>query len=118
MDTVFIRDLRVATVIGIFDWERRIRQTLSVDLEAATDCSAAAASDDVADAVDYKALAKRTVAFLEASEFYLVETAAERTAAVLREEFGLPWLRLQLHKPAALSEAADVGVVIERGSRS
>lgn len=118
MDTVFIRDLRVDAIIGIFDWERRIRQTLSVDLEAATDCSAAAATDDVAEAVDYKAVAKRTVAFLAASDFRLVETAAERTAAMLQEEFGLSWLRLQMHKPAALSEAGDVGVVIERGSRS
>ncbi len=115
MDRVFICDLRVEAVIGIFDWERRIRQTLSIDLETATDCSIAAASEDVSDAVDYKALAKRIVEFLEASDFQLVETAAERTAAMLREEFGLPWLRLQLRKPAALREARDVGVIVERG---
>jgi dihydroneopterin aldolase len=115
MDTVFISDLRVDAVIGIFDWERRIRQTLSVDIEVAADCAAAAATDDVAQAVDYKDLAKRVVAFLQESQFQLVETAAERTAEMLRAEVGVPWVRLRLHKPGALREARDVGVVIERG---
>ena len=117
MDTVFITDLRVDAVIGIFDWERRIRQTLSVDLEVATDCAAAAATDRLEQAVDYKALSKRIVGFLQESRFELVETAAERTAAMLREEFGIPWLRLRLHKPGALRDARDVGVEIERGER-
>jgi len=117
MDTVFISDLRVDAVIGIFDWERRIRQTLSVDIEVATDCAAAAATDDVAQAVDYKALTKRVVAFLQESQFQLVETAAERTADMLRTELGVPWVRLRLHKPGALRHARDVGVAIERGER-
>jgi len=117
MDTVFISDLRVDAVIGIFDWERHIRQTLVVDLEVATDCAAAAATDDLAQAVDYKALSKRIVTFLKEGQFALVETAAERTAGMLREEFGLPWLRLRLHKPGALRDARDVGVEIERGDR-
>ena len=115
MDTVFISDLRVDAVIGIFDWERRIRQTLSVDIELAADCGAAAASDDVAQAVDYKAVAKRVAAFLRESRFRLVETAAERTAEMLRAEVGVAWVRLRLHKPGALRDARDVGVVIERG---
>ncbi|HKJ70142.1 MAG TPA: dihydroneopterin aldolase [Gammaproteobacteria bacterium] len=117
MDTVFISDLRVEAVIGIFDWERRIRQTLSVDIELATDCAAAAAADDVAEATDYKAVAKRVVAFLQESQFQLVETAAERTAEMLRTELGASWLRLRLHKPGALRDARDVGVAIERGER-
>lgn len=117
MDTVFISDLRVDAVIGIFEWERRIRQTLVVDLEVAADCAAAAATDRVEQAVDYKALAKRIKAFLQESEFRLVETAAERTAQMLRDELGIPWLRLRLHKPGALRDARDVGVAIERGER-
>jgi dihydroneopterin aldolase len=117
MDTVFISDLRVDAVIGIFDWERHIRQTLVVDLEVATDCAAAAATDELDQAVDYKALSKRIVTFLQEGQFALVETAAERTAGMLRAEFGLPWLRLRLHKPGALRDARDVGVEIERGER-
>jgi len=117
MDTLFISDLRVDAVIGIFDWERRIRQTLSVDLEVATDCAKAAATDDVAQAVNYKALTKQVVAFLQERQFQLVETAAERTADMVRTELGAPWVRLRLHKPGALRDARDVGVAIERGER-
>ncbi|MFP4560871.1 MAG: dihydroneopterin aldolase [Thiohalorhabdus sp.] len=115
MDKVFITDLRVSAVIGIFEWERRIRQTLAVDLEVAADCATAAATDRVTEAVDYKALAKRVSAFLGEGEFQLVETAAERTAEMVRAEFGVPWIRLRLHKPGALSGARDVGVEVERG---
>ncbi|MFA9459746.1 dihydroneopterin aldolase [Thiohalorhabdus methylotrophus] len=115
MDKVFVTDLRVSAVIGIFDWERRIRQTLSVDLEVAVDCAAAAATDQVTEAVDYKALSKRVSAVLVEGEFQLVETAAERVAETVLEEFGVPWVHLRLHKPGALSDARDVGVEVERG---
>lgn len=115
MDIVYIRDLKVDTVIGIFDWERRIRQTVSIDLEMACDISRAAASDNIADALDYKAVAKRLISFIETSEFLLVETLAEKVAAIVREEFGVPWLRLRLSKPGAVRGAQDVGVIIERG---
>lgn len=117
MDTIFIRDLRVDTVIGIFDWERRIRQTISFDLEMATDIRKAAASDRIEDTLNYKAVAKRLIAFVEASEFQLVETLAERCAEIVREEFGVPWLRLTVNKTGAVRGARDVGVIIERGSR-
>ncbi|WP_297527937.1 dihydroneopterin aldolase [Thiohalobacter sp.] len=117
MDTIFIRDLRVDTVIGIFDWERRIRQTISLDLEMATDIRKAAASDRIEDTLNYKAVAKRLIAFVEASEFQLVETLAERCAEIVREEFGVPWLRLTVNKTGAVRGARDVGVIIERGSR-
>lgn len=117
MDTVYIRDLRVETVIGIYEWERRVRQTVVLDLEMAADVARAAATDSIADALDYKAVAKRLIAFVEASQFELVETLAERAAEIVLTEFQVPWLRLQVNKQGALRGARDVGVVIERGVR-
>jgi dihydroneopterin aldolase len=118
MDIVYIRDLRIDTVIGIFDWERQVRQTVSLDLEMATDIARAARSDHIDDALDYKAVAKRLMGFVGASEYQLVETLAERCAELVLREFGVPWLRLRLSKPGALRGARDVGIVIERGSRA
>jgi dihydroneopterin aldolase len=114
MDTIFLSDLRVETLIGIFEWERQIRQTVSIDLEMATDIRKAAASDSIEDTLDYKAVAKRIIAFVETSEFYLVETLAERIAGIVTEEFGVPWVRLTLSKPGAIRGARDVGIRIER----
>lgn len=117
MDIVYIRDLKIETVIGIFDWERRIRQTVSLDLEMATDIRKAAASDDIKDALDYKAVAKRLIAFVSESEFLLVETLAEKVAEIVRQEFQVPWLRLRLSKPGAVRGSQDVGLIIERGEK-
>jgi len=117
MDIVFIEDLRIDTVIGIYDWERRIRQTVAFDLEMAFDNTRPAASDDIADTLDYKAVSKRLIAYVEAAEFQLVETLAERCAAIVREEFGVAWVRLKLSKPGAVRGARAVGVCIERGTR-
>jgi len=113
-DIIYLTDLRVETVIGIFDWERRIRQTVSIDLEMATDIRKAAASDAIADTLNYKAVAKRLIAFVEASEFQLVETLAERIAAIVLDEFQVPWVRVRIDKKGAVRFAQDVGVVIER----
>lgn len=118
MDIIFLRDLRVDTVIGVYDWERAIRQTVSIDLELGVDVAKAAASDAIADAVDYKAIAKRVQEFVGASDCQLIETLAERLAALLLAEFPLQWLRLTLGKPGAIRNAASVGVVIERGRRA
>lgn len=115
-DIVFIRDLRVDTVIGVYDWERAIRQTVSVDLDMATDVAKAAGSDAIADALDYKAVAKRLIAFIGESDFQLVETLAERCAAIVMEEFGVPWLRLRIAKPGAVRGSREVGVLIDRGT--
>lgn len=117
MDIVFLRDLRIDTVIGIYGWERRIRQTLVFDLEMSADVARAAASDDIADTLNYKAVAKRLTEFVSESEFLLVETLAERCAAIVREEFGVRWVRLTLNKKGAVRGATDVGVIIERGER-
>jgi dihydroneopterin aldolase len=117
MDIVFLRELRIDTVIGIFDWERRTRQTIILDLEMSADIARAAASDHIDDTLNYKAVAKRLIQFVGASEFQLVETLAERCAQIIREEFGVRWVRLTLNKKGAVRGASDVGVIIERGER-
>jgi dihydroneopterin aldolase len=117
MDIVYIRELEIETIIGIYDWERETRQTVSIDLEMGCDNRKAAASEDIADALDYKSVAKRLISFVEESEFLLVETLAERLASIVLEEFSVPWLRLRLGKPGAVTGSKDVGVIIERGSR-
>jgi len=118
MDIIFLRDLRIDTVVGIFDWERRMRQTVIFDLEMGTDIAKAAASDNIEDTLNYKAVAKRVIAFVQASEFQLVETLAEQVAALIRSEFEVPWVRLTLNKVGAVRGARDVGIIIERGSRN
>jgi dihydroneopterin aldolase len=116
MDIVFISDLRIDTLIGIYDWERRIRQTISLDLEMGADIRKAAATDAIEDTLNYKAVAKRLIDFVGNSEYQLVETLAEEIAAIVRNEFAVPWLKLTVHKPGAVRGSRDVGVVIERGS--
>lgn len=117
MDIVYIRDLKIDTVIGIFDWERAIRQTVSIDIEMATDIKKAAASDRIEDALDYKSVAKRIIAYVESSDFQLVETLAERITEIILEEYPVPWLRLRLSKPGAVRGSKDVGLIIERGEK-
>jgi len=117
MDIVFLRDLRIQTVIGIYEWERNTRQEVVLDLEMATDVRKAAASDDIEDALNYKSVAKRLIAFVEDSRFQLVETLAESCAEIVLKEFGVPWVRLSLNKIGAVRGARDVGVIVERGER-
>ncbi|HVW68043.1 MAG TPA: dihydroneopterin aldolase [Steroidobacteraceae bacterium] len=114
-DRIFLRGLTAECVIGFIDWERRVRQTVVIDLELPVDCRGAAVTDEVADTVDYKKVAKRTLAFIEASEFKLVETLAQRLALLILEEFGVEWVRLSVNKPGAIRSSRDVGVTIERG---
>ncbi|MFO7858580.1 MAG: dihydroneopterin aldolase [Ectothiorhodospiraceae bacterium] len=115
MDTVFIQDLRATAVIGVEPWERRVRQALVLDLELGAAVAAAAASDDVADALDYDAVSRFAAAWVERSAFQLVETLADGLAAALRQEFGVPWLRLRVTKPGAVAGTRGVGVQLERG---
>lgn len=117
MDIVYIRDFRIETVIGMFQWERRIKQTLALDLEMAWDIRPAAASDRIDDALDYKAVSMRLKSHVEQAEYQLVETLAESIWTILREEFQVPWMRLRVSKPGAVRGAHDVGVLIERGQR-
>ena len=118
MDRVFIEDLKVQTVIGIFDWEREIKQTISIDLEMEFDIRKAAASDSIDDTLDYKSVSKRLIQFIEKSEFQLVEALAERCAAIVLTEFSVNWLRLKLGKPGAVRGSSAVGVIMERGSHA
>lgn len=115
MDIIFLHDLKVDTVIGIWEWERRIRQTVVIDLDMAADVREAAKSDDVDDTLNYKLVAKRVQQFVADSEFQLVETLAERVAGVVVGEFEVPWVRVRVSKPGAIRGARDVGVLIERG---
>lgn len=117
MDIVYIRELEIETIIGIYDWEREQKQTVSMDLEMGADIVLAASSEDIANTLDYKAVAKRLIEFVEGSEFYLVETMAEQIAQIVLTEFSVPWLRLRLGKPGAVTGSKDVGVIIERGEK-
>ena len=118
MDIVYIRELEVRTIIGIFDWEREQRQVVSLDLEMGSNIAAAATTDTIENALDYKAVAKRLIDFIEKSDFFLVETLAERVSDIVVNEFNVPWVKLRLGKPGAVTGSKDVGVIIERGSRS
>ncbi len=115
MDKVFIEGLSIETTIGIYDWERRIRQPLVFDIEMSFDNRVPAATDAVKDTLDYKAVSKRLIEFVSATEFGLVETLAERCVELVQREFGVRWVRLKLSKPGAVRGARAVGVLIERG---
>lgn len=114
MDIIYLHDLKIDTVIGIFDWERRTKQVVILDLDMAADVRGAAASDSIADTLDYKAVAKRLIDFVGNSNFQLVETLAERVAEIVLDEFDVTWLRLRVNKRGAVRGAVDVGVIIER----
>jgi len=118
MDTIFLRDLRVRTIVGIWEWERRLPQVVSIDLDMAADIRRAAASDDIKDTLDYKGVSRRIKAFVADSRFNLIETMAEQIAAIIIDEFGVPWVRVAVHKPWAIRGSRDVGLVIERGART
>lgn len=115
MDKIYLEELKVDTVIGIWDWERRIRQTVVIDLAMSADIAKAAATDDVADTLNYKSVAKRIQSFVSESEFQLVETLAERIAGIIRDEFDVAWVRVRVSKPGAIRGSRNVGVEIERG---
>ena len=117
MDTIFLTDLKVKTIVGIFEWERQVPQIVSIDLEMAADVRKAAESDSIEATLDYKSVAKRIVGFVEDSRFQLIETLAEGIVGIVTDEFKVPWVRVTLHKPRAISGSRDVGIIIERGQR-
>lgn len=116
MDKIFLKGLVIQAIVGIWDWERKIRQKVVIDLEMGTDIAKAAASDHIDDTLNYKAVAKRVTTFVEESEFQLVETLAERIAGIIRDEFSVPWVRVTVNKPGAIRGSEAVGVQIERGN--
>ena len=114
MDRIFLRELTTETVIGIFDWEREVKQTVAIDLEMSADIRRAASTDSIKDTLNYKAVAKRLLAFIQGSRFQLVETLAEEIARVVLREFPVEYVKVTLHKPGAIRYSRDVGVMIER----
>jgi dihydroneopterin aldolase len=113
-DRIFLRGLAVECIIGFIDWERRVKQTVVIDVEMSIDCRRAAIRDDVSDTLNYKSVAKRLIAYVEASSFNLVEALAEGIATLILHDFGVGWLRITVSKPGAIRGSRDVGVMIER----
>ncbi len=118
MDIIYLNDLRIDAIIGVFDWERRVKQTIILDIEMGADISKAASSDSLDDTLDYKSVAKRLFEFVGESEFELVEALAEKITEVIMTEFSVPWVRLRLNKKGAVRGVRDVGVIIERGQKT
>lgn len=116
-DIIYLHDLKIETVIGIFNWERQVKQTVRFDIDMATDIHKASLTDDIKDTLDYKAVAKRLIDYVGNSNYKLVETLAEKSAEMIMKEFDISWLRLRINKKGAIRGANDVGVIIERGTR-
>jgi dihydroneopterin aldolase len=117
LDKIFIHALKTEAIVGIFDWERQVRQTVLIDIEFSADIRKAAMSDSIDDTLNYKRVAKGVMAFIEGSSFHLVETLAERIAMLVLEDFGVAWVRISLSKPGAIRSSRDVGVVLERNAQ-
>ena len=113
-DLIYIKDLRLQTIIGIFGWEREVRQEVSIDLEMTFDCKRAAKTDAIEDTIDYKKITKGIIKFVEESEFQLQETLAEGIADLVKNQYKVDSLKLRVSKPGALRHAEDVGVIIHR----
>lgn len=113
-DRIFLSSLTTECIVGIWDWERKVKQTVVIDLEMACDIRKAAASDDIADTIDYKKVSKRLLNFVSESHFQLVETLTEHIARIIVTEFAVPWVRVRLNKQGAIRNSRDVGIVIER----
>jgi len=114
MDIIYLSDLKIETIIGIYEWERKVKQTVSLELQMAADIRKSAETDTIDDTLDYKAVAKRLIDFVEASNYQLVETLAEKITKIVLTEFNVPWVKLKLSKPGAIRGAKDVGIIIER----
>jgi dihydroneopterin aldolase len=117
LDKIFIHALKTEAIIGIFDWERQVKQTVLIDIEFSADIRRAALSDSIDDTLNYKKVAKRVLAFIEGSSFHLVESLAEHIAMLILEEFAVAWVCISLSKPGAIRSSRDVGVVLERSSQ-
>ncbi len=117
MDLIYLHDLKVDCIIGIWEWERRTTQVMTIDIDIAVDVRRAAETDSIEDTLNYKAVAKRVIAFVGDSQFNLVETLTEKIAEIILGEFQVPWVRVAVNKRGAIRGATDVGVIVERGRR-
>ena len=115
MDIVFVKDLRFKTIVGLWDWERQMPQVVSIDLEMGWDQSRAAKTEKLEDTLDYKSVSKRVEQFVTEKKFKLVEAAADGVARLVMDEFSVPWIRVAIHKPFAVTKSKSVGVIVERG---
>lgn len=113
-DKIFLTALKTECIVGIWDWERKIKQTVVIDLEMACDIRKAAQSDHIDDTTDYKKVSKRVLSFVSESQFQLVETLTENIARIVITEFDVPWVRVRLNKQGAIRNSRDVGILIER----
>src|SRR5476649_1135059 len=114
LDKIFIHALKTEAIVGIFDWERQVKQTVVIDIEFSADIRKAALSDSIDDTLNYKGVAKRVLGFVDESSFHLVETLAEHIAMLILEEFRVSWVSIALSKPGAIRSSRDVGVMLER----
>jgi len=114
MDKIFLTGLSIECIVGVWEWERQVKQTVVFDIEMAVDIRKAAASDHLDDTIDYKKVSKRLLSFVGESQFQLVETLTERVAEIIIREFGVPWVQVKLNKKGALRGSRDVGILIER----
>ena len=117
MDIIFLGGLQIETIIGIYDWERETKQTVILDIEMAYDIQKAAETDDIQHTLDYKAVSKRIIAFVETSNYFLVEKLTVEIAEIILGEFGVPWVKVMLNKKGAIRGASDVGIIVERGRK-
>ena len=117
MDIIFLGQLEIETIIGIYDWERETKQKVLLDIEMAFDIQKAAQTDDIAYTLNYKTVSKRIISFVESSHFFLVETLISKIATIILSEFNVPWVRITLNKKGAIRGASDVGIIIERGEK-
>ncbi len=118
LDTIYIHGLQCKCVIGVWEWEKAITQTLVLDIDLATDIRPAASSDDLKDTLDYKKVSDRVIEYAQANQFDLIETLIERLSEVILSEFNVPWVRIKLDKGGAVKHVNHVGILIERGSRA
>ena len=113
-DIIYIKDLRVKTIIGIFDWVRKVKEEVSIDIEFPFDCKKAAATDSIEDTIDFKTICKAVIKFVEGSSFQLQESLAEGIASLVKDQFNVKSIKLRVSKPGALKGAKDVGLIIHR----
>ena len=118
MDAIFLNEMRVETIVGIWDWERKTKQIVSIDIEMGADIKKAALTDNIEDTLNYKGVSKRIRKFVEDSDFQLVETMAEKIAEIILVEFNVPWVKIRVNKPGAIRGSKDVGVFITRTQES
>ena len=116
MDKIFLRELKIETIIGFWEWERRVKQVVSIDLEIGTDARVAAASDGIAGTLNYEQLAKRLIEYVGDSRHQMVETLATAVGRIVIREFGAHWVKVSVAKPGAIGAAREVGIVIERSA--